>query len=373
MDCGGIPELGYGEFGELIRKRTAGKRVPLSGSIELTFQCNLRCKHCYLDSVHDGIPGEKELDTEEWYGILDQLADAGTLWLLMTGGEPFSRPDFLDIYTYAKRKGFLITIFTNGTLITPKIADYLAEFRPVLIEISLYGRTKDTYERVTGIAGSYEKCIRGIELLQDRGLPLRLKTVVMTLNKDEFRDIAAFAEERGIEFRYDLTMFGGMNGTSGPFDYRLRPDEVIQIEKSYPGRLEELRKTWKRLTLDKTKNDKGRLYVCGAGTQTFNVDSTGKLSVCMLSRHPSYDLRHSTFAEGWVAALPEVLNRPAPEHYECNTCELLGICGSCPGKNELEDGDPGTRVEYLCTIAHLRAQIMKEDLAPEFLRHRVTN
>jgi len=128
VDCAGIPELSYSEFGELISKKTAGRRVPLKGSLELTLQCNLRCKHCYLDGVHDGIPGEQELSTEEWYDILDQLADAGTLWLLMTGGEPFARSDFLDIYTYAKKRGFLITIFTNGTLITPEIADYLADW-----------------------------------------------------------------------------------------------------------------------------------------------------------------------------------------------------------------------------------------------------
>ncbi|MGC9469022.1 MAG: radical SAM protein, partial [Anaerolineae bacterium] len=99
MDCPYIPELSYSDFGTRLRERIAGKRVPLSGSLELTFRCNLRCKHCYLDGVHDGIPGQEELTTEEWYDLLDQMADMGTLWLLMTGGEPFVRPDFLDIYT----------------------------------------------------------------------------------------------------------------------------------------------------------------------------------------------------------------------------------------------------------------------------------
>jgi len=239
MSCPGIPELAYSEFGELLKQRIGGKRFPLSGSLEMTLQCNLRCKHCYLDGVHDGIPGEVELSTEEWYGILDQLVEAGTLWLLMTGGEPFVRSDFLDIYTYAKRKGFLITIFTNGTMITPEVADYLAAMPPLSIEISVYGRTQETYERVTGIPGSHARCMRGIELLLERGLPLSLKTVVMTLNRDEFFDIKAWADELGVDFRFDASLFGGMGDTEPP-KYRLSPEEVLKIELAYPGLIEEL-------------------------------------------------------------------------------------------------------------------------------------
>jgi MoaA/NifB/PqqE/SkfB family radical SAM enzyme len=100
-----------------------------------------------------------ELSYEEHCRILDEIADAGCLWLLYSGGEIFARGDFLEIYTYAKKKGLLITLFTNGTMITPKIADYLLEWRPFSIEVTLYGHTKGTYERLTGIPGSYEKCM----------------------------------------------------------------------------------------------------------------------------------------------------------------------------------------------------------------------
>ena len=101
--------------------------------------------------------------------------DEGCLWFLLTGGEPLVRRDFLEIYQYIKRKGLLATVFTNGTLLTPKIADVLAEWRPFAIEITLYGRTQETYERVTGIPGSHARCMRGIELIMERGLPLNLK------------------------------------------------------------------------------------------------------------------------------------------------------------------------------------------------------
>ena len=108
--------------------------------------------------------------------------DEGCRWLLLTGGEPFLRPDFLDIYTNANKKGLLLTLFTNGTLLTPRSADLLAERRPFAIEITLYGATQQTYERITGIPGSYARCRRGIDLLLERNLPLKLKTMVMTLN-----------------------------------------------------------------------------------------------------------------------------------------------------------------------------------------------
>jgi MoaA/NifB/PqqE/SkfB family radical SAM enzyme len=113
---------------------------------------------------------ERELTCQEFCNILDQIVDEGCLWLLLTGGEPFIRSDFIDIYTHAKKKGFLITLFSNGTTITPRIADYLADWRPFSLEISLYGSTQETYERITGITGSHSRCMHGIELLLEHNI-----------------------------------------------------------------------------------------------------------------------------------------------------------------------------------------------------------
>ncbi|MHC4545942.1 MAG: radical SAM protein, partial [Planctomycetota bacterium] len=136
--------------------------------------------------------------------ILDEITAAGCLWLLYTGGEIFARKDFLDIYTYAKQKGLIVSLFTNGTLITPKVADYLVRWRPFGIEITLYGRTRETYERVTGIPGSYERCMQGIKLLMERELPLKLKTMAITINKHEIWEMKRYVEEDlGLEFKFD--------------------------------------------------------------------------------------------------------------------------------------------------------------------------
>ncbi len=112
--------------------------------------------------------------------------------------------DFLEIYAYAEKKGLLITLFTNGTLITREVADHLAMLRPFRIEITIYGPTRETYERVTGIPDSFERCLRGIHLLRERGLPLILKTSVLTINKNEVWDLKRFSEE-SLGFIEDLT------------------------------------------------------------------------------------------------------------------------------------------------------------------------
>ena len=147
------------------------------------------------------------------------------------GGEIFARKDFLEIYTYAKKKGFLITLFTNGTIINEQIADYLAEWPPFAIEITLYGRTRETYEALTAIPGSYDRCLRGIKLLKERGLPLKLKTVATSINKHEVLAMRQFAEEElGVEFKMDGQINPRIDCSQSPLAVRLTPEEVVALD-----------------------------------------------------------------------------------------------------------------------------------------------
>ena len=110
-----LSAISYAQFSERLNKQVIAKRIPINGSFELTFRCNLRCVHCYCNlPLNDQDAIEKELTSEEVLHIFDQIAEAGCLWLLLTGGEPLVRKDFLEIYTYAKKKGFLITLFNNS-------------------------------------------------------------------------------------------------------------------------------------------------------------------------------------------------------------------------------------------------------------------
>src|SRR4030042_3273966 len=114
MECPHIPLINYGDFSKRFHDKILSRRIPTDGSIEVTARCNLRCVHCYINlPLNDHAAQEKELSYKEFCNIIDQIVDEGCLWLLLTGGEPFIRQDFLDIYTYAKKKGMLITIFTN--------------------------------------------------------------------------------------------------------------------------------------------------------------------------------------------------------------------------------------------------------------------
>lgn len=354
MECPHIPELNYGEFNKRLFEKVAGQRIPLAGSLELTFRCNLRCMHCYVAHGHRGIPGQTELTFAEICGILDQIVDEGCLWLLLTGGEPLLRPDFLDIYTYTKRKGLLISIFTNGTLITPRIADYLAEWHPFVVEITLYGRTQETYERITGIPDSHARCMRGIDLLLERGVPLKLKTTLMTLNKHELWDIKAYAESLGAQFRFDPMISAGLDGSGDPTALRLPPEEIVEFDLADANRLEEWQQFCEKFL--GVPDDNRHLYVCGAGLRSFHIDPYGKLCMCIVSRVPDYDLRQGSFHEGWREFLPQVRYQPSPGDYLCNQCELLSLCGQCPGWARMEHGDPERPVDFLCQVAHLRSE-----------------
>ena len=128
MDCPHIPLTPYSEFSLRLHEKVADQRIPIAGSLEITERWNLRCAHCYINlPAGDQVARKDELTTAEIQNILDQIVDQGCLWLLLTGGEPFLRPDFLDTYSYAKQKGLLLTLFTNGTTLTPRIADHLAD------------------------------------------------------------------------------------------------------------------------------------------------------------------------------------------------------------------------------------------------------
>ena len=354
MGCINIPEQGYDEFSLGIFDKISNQRFPIAGSLELTFRCNLRCKHCYVAHGHQGIPGHKELDYPEIQRILDEVVDEGCLWFLITGGEPLMRRDFMDIYTYAKRKGLIVSLFTNGTLLTPRIADQLAEWTPFSIELTLYGYTQETYERVTGIPGSHARCMRGIELLLERGLPLKLKSMLMTLNKHDLKEMQSFADRLGVEFRFDPIINPGLELHDMPFPLRLSPREVVQIEREDPSRSSAWPKRYRDTEGLQTKSR--LLYLCGAGRKAFHIDPYGKLCPCMSARLPNYDLRSGSFQQGWNNFLAEFQAQEFDESYECSRCDLRLNCAQCPAMAQLENGDPNSRVAYLCEVAHLRAQ-----------------
>jgi radical SAM protein with 4Fe4S-binding SPASM domain len=341
-----------------LARRTAERRTPISGVIELTQRCNMGCIHCYTNlPARDRTARAGELSFDEICRILNEIVDAGCLWLLFTGGEIFLRKDFIDIYTYAKQKGLLLALFTNGTLITPRIAEKLAQYPPFLIEITLYGRSREIYEQITGVEGSYDHCLEGIRLLKERRLPLKLKTVAMRPNLRELWDLKRYVEaDLGLEFRFDPMINPRIDCSMQPLAVRLSPEEIVALDLKDPARIDEWRRFQELFGGGPVSNERLRwLYRCGGGVQSFAVDPYGRLRVCVLSNHGGYDLRNGSFHEGWERFMLDLRRQKITRQTKCVACGLKSMCGMCPANAELECADPEAPVDFLCQVAHLRA------------------
>ena len=346
----------YGDFSGFLHERFQGRRVTVEVSIEVTHRCPLECQHCYNNlPMSDSNARKQELTFEEHVRLLDELVEAGCLWLLYTGGEIFARKDFLDIYTEAKKRGFLITLFTNGTMITPRVADHLAKFKPFSIEITLYGATRESYEALTRIPGSFDRCMRGIALLQERGLPLKLKTVPTSLNAHEVYEMKRYAEEElGVEFKFDPLVNPRTDCSQSPLAVRLTPEDAVGLEFRDPVRRAEYLKIVED-ELSKNEPAPTKRYTCGGGHNGCAIDPTGKMTICVLSHRDGYDFRSGTFRHGWEGKLKDIRQSEVARKTICTDCRIRSLCSMCAASGELESGDAETPVDYLCQVAHLRA------------------
>lgn len=271
------------------------ERFPFFCQWEITCRCNLRCVMCYTDCFNKPEMIRNELSTAEILRIMDELAEAGCVELCLTGGEPFSRPDFFEIYEYAKLKGFLIILFTNGTFITQAVADRLAELPPARIEISLHGIQRETFETVTQGAGSYDRCLEAIQHILKLKIPLVLKATAMTLNQNELLEIKRYAQSLGstVSFKMGESMVPTLEGSESPKRFEIPFDVLEAIEKQDP-------KMWKE-ACDQYEEKR----TCQSGIQTFHIDAYGQLQLCSGNRRKSYDLRKGHLKEGFYQFLPQ--------------------------------------------------------------------
>lgn len=352
MECTETTWLNDKEYLQQFNKKAVKLRIPLSGSIDITHRCNLRCVHCYLgpqsevQKMH-----EHEMDTSRLLSVIDEITDAGCLYLLITGGEPFLRKDFAAIYRHARTNGLLVTVFTNGTLVTDSILELFENLPPQAVEISLYGASAATYEKITGINGSYERCLRGIKRLLEHKINVKLKTILMTLNRHEFFDIENIAKELGVKFRFDAAIFPRLNGDQSPVNLRVPPAEAVDKEFSDIERVVQWEKFLDNHRHESSSDD---LYHCGAGVTGFYIDPCGSLRPCLMTTTLSYDLLKGSFFSGWKEITSRIREEKADRDFTCNTCDMKLHCGYCPAFFELENGDVQVRSEYLCSMGRSR-------------------
>lgn len=354
MICDSFQSIDLEEWGRILSAPLEGGRYPLSVSFEPTVRCNMNCVHCYINKpAKDEAAKQRELSTEQIKTIIDQMVDAGVLFLTLTGGEPLLRPDFVEIYTYARSKGLLVILFTNGTMITEEIADLLKEIRPFNVEISLYGATPEVYEAVTRVPGSYAKCVRGIKLIHERGIPLTLKTELMTLNFHELTEMKALADDLGVNFRYDGLLWPRLDRTGKfPQEVQLPLETLVAFDSDDQERQESVEKELERLGNLKSRNE--RVFSCGAGLRNFHLDSEGRMSICIMLREPSYSLLEVPLMQAWnqigeLRKLTRTMSSP------CLSCDLNILCSQCPGWSQVIHGDMETVVELVCDHGKLRS------------------
>jgi radical SAM protein with 4Fe4S-binding SPASM domain len=349
-----LPELTYNDFGSRLSRAGAPSRVPLSGSIEITFKCNLRCVHCYIPDFS----GRNEMTTAEVKRILSEAADEGCLWMLLTGGEVLTRSDFPEIYRHAKRCGFLLTVFSNGTLMDERMADLFAEYRPFGIEFTLYGLSDETYLKTTGFPGRFTRVRRAIELLLERNVPLSLKAVAMQPLSEEIEKMAAFCKTLGVRFRYDAIVHGRLDGSLAPTRARSTPERVVEHDASDKARLEDWLKFYRQYV--RPTQPSPYLLSCGAGVNSFHVAPNGTLLSCEALALDGYDLRRGSFREGWYGIVGDVRQRRAASFNVCAACELKAMCDRCPATALLETGSPDGWIPYYCEITHRRAALLED-------------
>lgn len=367
-----IPKLAYAAFAERVLLRAGKRRAPVGMSLELTAACNLRCVHCYMGGCAPGRAGvAPELTTPELTGLLDEAADLGMLWLLITGGEPLLRRDFHELYVHAQRLGLLITLFTNGTLVTETVADLLGRWPPVAVEVTVHSAEASVFDGVCGVDGAYRRCLSGVRRLIDRGVNVRLKAVALRENRGELDGVRRLAVELGAPFRFDPHVFVGLDGDGGPAHSRLTPREIVDLDLSDASRLEEWRGLWERRSRGKAR----RVYECGAGVQTLHVSAVGKVSPCVMTQHRCYELRGGSLAEAWNDFMPRAVSRLASPGYRCGSCDMAVLCGRCPAWAYLEAGDEEAPIDYLCELGTLRrsaivaAGVSQDDGLAVPLRH----
>lgn len=341
------------EWMHATTRRMVEQRVPVAGLLELTSRCNLRCVHCYLGPQEQHWAEERrrqELGLPKLLSIVDELAEAGCLYLGITGGDPMLHEHFAEVYRHACERGIRVSVLCNGVLVRDRVVELFREYPPMQVEVSLYGATKDTYEAVTQVPGSYAKCLAGIRKLVDNGIRVQLKTVVIKLNAHEVDEMRRMARELGVEFRIDSAIFPQLTDRGqAPLDHRIPPAEAVRLELSDPRTLQ----AWSdRVDLQPLPSE--NLYRCGAGVTGFYIDPFGYVSPCIMTTNHRHSLHERSFASLWAKELVQLRSLRPRAEYGCNSCEMQTTCTSCPAFNYQENGHEDVKSEYVCETTRER-------------------
>jgi len=344
------PPLDGDDFFNRLEREAGAEGRAVHAMLELSYDCNLSCVHCYIPKSFRGGKGGR-LTVGDYENLFDEMREAGILLVTFTGGEPLACKDFKEIYLLAKRKGFLVDVKTNATLVTQDLADFLAEYPPRTVIASFYGLTPETYERVTGAAGSFKKFMEGLKLLKSKGIEVVVTIPFMTLNEAEITGMVEFARREKIPFAVNYLIDKRLDGDGEPTKLRLAPERVVELLERIYGK-EKLLPTEK----DRSHIPADALFwTCRRSRAGFTLDPHGNMSLCFGLRKPTYSVREHGVAGAWGKLVEMMDSETYKSDTKCLSCELRWMCRQCPCRAQLEHGDRERVVDYLCELTRLRA------------------
>lgn len=363
-------------YSEYLYKKASVNKIPLNGCFELSPVCNFACKMCYVRKTPEQVrkEGKKIKEWTEWLKLAKDCKEAGMLYLLLTGGEPFIYPGFKKLYFELKKMGFLISINTNGTMITEDTIAWLKESAPYRINITLYGTSEDTYEKICGDRTGFERAKKAIIMLKEAGIQVVINASMIPENAEDMETMIAFGKKYNIPIRISTYMFPPVRREREKEDSRftsresakmfLKKQEYLIEQEVLRKRLEtEIQKIYKNEieTTDKIWGENLEYMRCRAGRCSFWVSWDGKMTACGMLDFPIVtDPFLQSFYECWLKLTDTV--RSTKVMYECNRCEKKEICKPCVAMLYAETGNVNEKAAYLCEMTDYIIEEIKEKL-----------
>lgn len=337
-------------------KKAVKKRIPISGTFELTSRCNLSCEMCYIHmEKENGCAVKSELTTDQWISLGKQAVDKGMLYLLLTGGEPLLREDFAEIYTAMAEMGTILSVNTNGTRIDEKIVTCFKKNPPEKVNITLYGASAETYQKVCKNAAAYEKAFRGVQLLKEAGIEVNINTTFTKHNAADMESLVIFAKEQYIPIRMTSYLFPPLRCTH-EIDQScyLSPEEYgtlgarfdsITMEKNQKERREQVIDIVKSNQAKRKLPEKGIEIPCMAGRGAFWITWDGKLFPCGMLPELGCSLKEISFSKAWKNFEEVIPKKTLPR--ECSVCVKRLLCPVCVAVTQCEDQVPRELCRYV--------------------------
>lgn len=339
--CAQNAGLGDASLTQLIAIKAERQRIPLNVHLELTYRCNEQCLHCYCVVEHgkEEEARRRELTYAEITHLLDDLADLGALYVTFSGGEVLVRPDFFEIVEYAREKGFVYRIFTNGIGLTEERVKRIAALEPLTVELSVFSADPAIHDAITRVPGSFRRLLHSVERLKAHGLRVYLKTVIMKPNVAGLAEVHRLGKELGVfTHTFSCEVSPRINGDiHGPSRHQLDEQELFDYLSS---------STWRKQLapiLEGPPQEVARQkQTCGPAINGCCVDPYGNVFPCIAFRIPIGNIREQSFKDLWYSPPPPIQDLLSVHTYadlsECASCELVGFCSRCHGDNLLERG-----------------------------------